>query len=65
MRAEGFSEVSETTTAVLTQLSHPEREALRRFIRKDRPELSEGEAVRLLTRDALIGLGELSAKSSG
>lgn len=33
--------------------------ALRRFISKDKPGMSEVEAVAYLVRDALVGLGEL------
>jgi hypothetical protein len=49
----------ETTQPLLTQLSEVEREALRRFIREERPELGEGQAARVLIREALIGLGLL------
>jgi hypothetical protein len=51
---------SEVTFPLLTQTDEAEREALRRFIREERPGLGEGQAARVLIREALERMGLLA-----
>jgi hypothetical protein len=46
------------------QLAPDIREALRKFIASRDEELTEAEAVRMLLRDALIGIGDLPLSSA-
>jgi hypothetical protein len=56
---------SETTTPLLTQLNDPEREALKRFILEERRDLGEGQAARVLIREALERMGLLAIERRG
>jgi hypothetical protein len=52
----------ETTFPLLTQLSELERDALKRFIAEERPDLSESQAARVLISEALKGMGLLAVR---
>lgn len=57
--------MDEVTTPVLSRLDAEEREALQRWIdeqRRSGRDIGQGEAMRLLTRDALIGMGLLRVR---
>lgn len=52
--------MSETTTKpLLIQISWPELQALKRFKASQPEPISDAEAVRLLMREQLIGMGDL------
>lgn len=52
----------ETTFPVLTQFDQAELDALKRFIAEERPDLGQGQAVRVLAREAMIGMGLLDPR---
>jgi hypothetical protein len=47
------------TTPILTRVDDEEYAALLRFIREERPGMGKGDAIRLLAREQLIGMGLL------